>query len=110
VLARRPVRGGERNETFFAFAGVPVGHTAGVTEQLELVVFGAGQAGLAVSCELTHAGVDHVVLERARVGQTWRGRWDSFCLVTPNWTVQLPGHPYDRQEPNGFMHRDQVVS
>jgi putative flavoprotein involved in K+ transport len=81
-----------------------------VTEQLEVVVVGAGQAGLPVSCELTHAGVDHVVLERGRVGQTWRGRWDSFCLVTPNWTVQLPGHPYDRQEPNGFMHRDQVVA
>jgi glycine/D-amino acid oxidase-like deaminating enzyme len=76
-----------------------------VIEQLRVVVVGAGQAGLAVSCELTHAGVDHVVLERGRVGQTWRGRWDSFCVVTPNWTVQLPGHPYDRQEPNGFMPR-----
>jgi putative flavoprotein involved in K+ transport len=81
-----------------------------VSEQLGVVVVGAGQAGLAVSCELTHAGVEHVVLERGKVGQTWRGRWDSFCLVTPNWSVQLPGHPYDRDQPDGYMHRDEIVS
>jgi putative flavoprotein involved in K+ transport len=74
------------------------------------VVVGAGQAGLAVSRELGRAGVEHVVLERARVGQSWRDRWDSFCLVTPNWTVQLPGHHYDGDDPDGFMLRDEVVS
>ena len=58
------------------------------------VVIGAGQAGLAVSRELSLAGVEHVVLERARVGQAWRDRWDSFTLVTPNWTLDLPGAPY----------------
>ena len=42
------------------------------------IVVGAGQAGLATSRELTKAGVEHVVLERGRIGQTWRGRWDSF--------------------------------
>ncbi len=41
--------------------------------------------------------------------QTWRGRWDSFCLVTPNWSVQLPGHPYDGDDPDGFMPRDELV-
>ena len=51
----------------------------------EVVIVGGGQAGLAVSHELTKAGVEHLVLERGRVGETWRGRWDSFCLVTPNW-------------------------
>jgi putative flavoprotein involved in K+ transport len=81
-----------------------------MTDRLEVVVVGAGQAGLAVSCELTHAGVAHVVLERARVGQSWRGRWDSFCLVTPNWFVQLPGHPYDGGDPDGFMPRDEIVA
>ena len=80
-----------------------------MTDRIEVVVVGAGQAGLAVSHELTHAGVDHVVLERDRVGQSWRGRWDSFCLVTPNWFVQLPGHPYDRGDPDGFMPRDEIV-
>jgi putative flavoprotein involved in K+ transport len=73
-------------------------------------VVGAGQAGLAVSRELTGAGVAHVVLERGRVGQTWRGRWESFCLVTPNWSVQLPGMPYDGPDPDGFMLRDEIVA
>src|SRR3954468_24183101 len=76
----------------------------------ETVVVGGGQAGLAVSHELTRAGVPHVVLERGRVGQTWRDRWDSFCLVTPNWSVQLPGHPYDGDDPDGFMPRDHIVA
>jgi putative flavoprotein involved in K+ transport len=51
----------------------------------------------------------HVVLERGSVGETWRGRWDSFCLVTPNWTVQLPEYPYDGPDPDGFMLRDELV-
>jgi putative flavoprotein involved in K+ transport len=80
-----------------------------MTDGIEVVVVGAGQAGLAVSHELTQAGVPHVVLERGTVGQTWQGRWDSFCLVTPNWFLQLPGHPYDGGEPDGFMLRDDVV-
>jgi putative flavoprotein involved in K+ transport len=81
-----------------------------MSDRAETVVVGGGQAGLAVSHELTEAGVPHVVLERGRVGQTWRGRWDSFCLVTPNWNVQLPGHPYDGDDPDGFMPRDEIVA
>ncbi len=53
---------------------------------------------------------NHVVLERGRVGETWRNRWDTFCLVTPNWTVQLPGHPYKGPDPHGFMPRDEIVA
>jgi cation diffusion facilitator CzcD-associated flavoprotein CzcO len=79
-------------------------------ERIGTVVIGGGQAGLSVSRELTHAGVEHVVLERGRVAQTWRGRWDSFCLVTPNWSVQLPGHPYDGDDPDGFMPRNELVA
>jgi len=81
-----------------------------MNDRLDTVVVGGGQAGLAVSHELTEAGVPHVVLERGRVGQTWRDRWDSFCLVTPNWSVQLPGHHYDGDDPDGFMPRDQIVA
>ncbi len=81
-----------------------------MTDRIGVVVVGGGQAGLAVSRELTQAGLEHAVLERGRVGQTWRGRWDSFCLVTPNWSVRLPGHPYDRQDVHGFMPRDDVVA
>lgn len=79
-------------------------------ERIGTVVIGGGQAGLSVSRELTQAGVEHAVLERGRIAETWRGRWDSFCLVTPNWSVRLPGHPYDGDDPNGFMPRDELVA
>src|SRR5262249_58775154 len=82
----------------------------GGTETIDVVVIGGGQAGLSTSRKLTEAGVEHAVLERGRVGQTWRGRWDSFCLVTPNWMVQLPGHGYDGDDPDGFMSRDEIVA
>jgi putative flavoprotein involved in K+ transport len=78
-------------------------------ESIDVVVIGAGQAGLATSHELTQAGVRHVVFERGHVGQTWRDRWHSFCLVTPNWSVSLPGHPYDGDDPDGYMARDEIV-
>lgn len=81
-----------------------------MSDRVDVVVVGGGQAGLAASRELARAGVAHVVLEKGRVGQAWRGRWDSFCLVTPNWTLQLPGHPYDQRDPDGFMPRDGVVA
>ena len=81
-----------------------------MNERFEVVVVGAGQAGLAVSRELTDAGVVHVALEKGQIGQTWRDRWDSFCLVTPNWSVRLPGAPYDGNDPDGFMLRDEVVA
>jgi putative flavoprotein involved in K+ transport len=81
-----------------------------MADRIEVVVVGAGQAGLAVSHELTSEGVDHVVLERDRIGQSWRGRWDSFCLVTPNWFCQLPGHHYDGDDPDGYMPRDEIVA
>jgi len=79
-------------------------------EQVDVIVVGAGQAGLATSHELSAAGVEHVVLERGRVGESWRRRWDTFCLVTPNWTVDLPGHPYSGPDPDGFMPRDEIVA
>jgi putative flavoprotein involved in K+ transport len=79
-------------------------------EHVPAIVVGAGQAGLVVSRELTAVGVEHMVLERGAIGQTWRGRWDSFCLVTPNWTVQLPGGEYDGPDPDGFMLRDEIVA
>ncbi len=81
-----------------------------MSDRIDAVVVGAGQAGLAVSRELSERGVDHVVLDKGRIGQSWGARWDSFCLVTPNWTVQLPGYPYDGEDPDGFMLRDEIVA
>ena len=79
-------------------------------EQVEALVIGGGSAGLAVSHELNRHGVDHAVLERGLMGQAWRDRWDSFCLVTPNWSVQLPDGAYDGSDPDGFMRRDEIVA
>jgi putative flavoprotein involved in K+ transport len=59
------------------------------SSDIPAIVIGAGQAGLVVSHELTALGIDHVILERAQIGQAWRRRWDSFCSVTPNWTLSL---------------------
>lgn len=80
-----------------------------VDDAFDAVIVGAGQAGLATSHELARRGVSHVVLEKGRVGQTWRDRWESFCLVTPNWSMQLPEQPYDGEDPDGFDHRDEIV-
>jgi putative flavoprotein involved in K+ transport len=78
-------------------------------ERIQTVVVGGGQAGLAVSRELGQRGVEHVVLEQARVGQAWRDRWDSFTLVTPNWTMDLPGSPYRGEDPEGHVRREEIV-
>jgi putative flavoprotein involved in K+ transport len=76
-----------------------------------VVVVGGGQAGLATSWQLTERGLDHVVLEADRVGNEWRNRrWDSFCLVTPNWQCRLPGFPYAGTDRDGFMVRDEIVA
>jgi putative flavoprotein involved in K+ transport len=79
-------------------------------EQVGVLVIGAGPGGLAVSHELSAVGVPHVVVERDRVAASWRGRWDSFCLVTPNWTIAMPGGEYRGAEPDGFLPRDQLVA
>jgi len=80
-------------------------------ERRDTVIIGGGQSGLAMSYLLTQQDRDHVILERKqRIGESWRGRWDSFTLVTPNWQLQLPGFPYQGDDPDGFMPRDEVVS
>ena len=76
-----------------------------------VLVVGGGQAGLSVSYHLRARGIDHVVLEKHRVGHAWRTeRWDSFCLVTPNWQCALPGYPYAGDDPDGYMLRDEIVA
>ena len=81
-----------------------------MTQQIDVVIIGGGQAGLALSYYLTQQGRTHVVLERGRVAETWRSqRWDSFTLVTPNWMTQLPGFPYEGEDPDGFLPHDEIV-
>ena len=79
--------------------------------RVQVVVVGAGQAGLSMSWVLSQQGIEHVVLERDRIAHEWRdSRWETFCLVTPNWQCQLPGFPYAGDDPDGFMVRDEIVA
>jgi len=80
------------------------------TERFPVVVVGGGHAGLTMSFLLRGAGIPHVVLEAERIAHSWRSkRWDSFCLVTPNWQCTLPGHPYDGTDEKGFMLKGEIV-
>ncbi|HEY0541275.1 MAG TPA: MSMEG_0569 family flavin-dependent oxidoreductase [Actinoallomurus sp.] len=75
-----------------------------------VAVVGGGQAGLSISYCLRERGIEHVVVEAGRVAGEWRERrWDTFCLVTPNWQCKLPGFPYRGPDPDGFMVRDEIV-
>ncbi|WP_432839611.1 MSMEG_0569 family flavin-dependent oxidoreductase [Dactylosporangium sp. CA-092794] len=82
-----------------------------MSEHLGVAVIGGGQAGLSMSWHLRALGVGHLVFERDRVGHEWRERrWDSFCLVTPNWQCRLPGFAYTGDDPDGFMAGPEVVA
>jgi putative flavoprotein involved in K+ transport len=84
---------------------------ADLPASIDSVVIGAGHAGLVVSRLLRQAGREHVVLERrATLGGGWQDRWDAFQLVTPNFLTDLPDYPYEGGDPEGFMHRDEIVA
>jgi len=74
------------------------------------VVIGAGHAGLAMSYCLTRRSIDHVVLERGEVANSWkRERWDSLQLLTPNWLSRLPGYRYEGDDPDGFRTMPETI-
>ena len=82
-----------------------------MSEMLETIIVGGGQAGLATSYCLMQRGREHLVLEQsAQAGNVWRNeRWDSFTFVTPNWSILLPGAEYAGSHPDDFMPRDEIV-
>lgn len=73
------------------------------------VVIGAGHCGLAMSRCLTERSVDHVIFERGQVADSWKARWDSLRLLTPNWQSRLPGFRYEGADPDGYMTAAEVV-
>ena len=81
-------------------------------EKIETVIIGGGQAGLSTSYYLNQLGREHLILEQSgQAGHAWRtDRWDSFTLLTPNWSIKLPGASYRGDNPGGFMLRDEFVS
>src|SRR5262252_3365126 len=79
--------------------------------QTTAAVIGAGHAGLVMSRRLTERSIDHVVLERGEVANSWRTqRWPSLRLLTPNWQTRLPGHDYAGDHPDGYMSLAEVVT
>jgi putative flavoprotein involved in K+ transport len=80
------------------------------TTNTSAVIIGAGHAGLAMSRRLTERSIDHVVLERGEVANSWRTeRWESLRLLTPNWQSHLPGMRYTGDDPDGYMTMPEVI-
>ena len=81
-------------------------------QHFNTVIIGGGQAGLATSYYLKNHQIEHVILEQAeQAGNAWRNsRWDSFALLTPNWSLQMPGAEYQGSDPDGFLLRDEIVA
>lgn len=76
----------------------------------KVIIVGGGQAGLSASYYLKKENISHLILDRGEIGDSWaKRRWDSFCLVTPNWQCRLPGFNYDGNDPKGFMVKDEIV-
>jgi putative flavoprotein involved in K+ transport len=81
-----------------------------MNEKVETVIIGAGHAGLTMSYFLSQCGLEHVILERGRVGERWISeRWDSFHFQFPNWTIELPGYKYRTEDPDGFVPGREIV-
>jgi putative flavoprotein involved in K+ transport len=79
--------------------------------RITTVVLGAGHAGLAMSRCLTERSIDHVVLERGEVANSWKTeRWDSLRLLTPNWQSRLPGFGYEGDDPDGFRTMPETIA
>lgn len=80
-----------------------------MSEQVDVVVVGAGQAGIAASEHLTRHGVPHVVLERDRIAARWRERWDSLVANGPAWHDRFPSMAFADVPPDGFATKDQIA-
>ena len=75
------------------------------------VIIGAGHAGLAMSRCLARRSIDHVVLERGEVANSWKTeRWDSLRLLTPNWHSRLPGYGYEGDDPDGYRDMPETIA
>ncbi len=74
------------------------------------IIIGAGHAGLAMSRCLAERSIDHVLLERGEVANTWKTeRWDTLTLLTPNWMSRLPGFGYEGDDPDGFRTLPETI-
>jgi putative flavoprotein involved in K+ transport len=83
---------------------------AAAAPHVEVIIIGGGQAGLSCAWHCREAGLDYLVLERHEAFHAWKHqRWDSFCLVTPNWQCRLPDYAYAGDQPHGFMVKSEII-
>ena len=81
-----------------------------MNEKIDTVIIGGGHAGLTMSYFLSQRGLEHVIVERGRVGERWISeRWDSFHFQFPNSTIELPGYKYQTDDPDGFVPGREIV-
>ena len=81
-----------------------------MSESVEVLVVGGGQAGIAMSEHLTRCGIAHLVLERDRVAERWRsGRWDSLVANGPAWHDRFPGLAFAGVDPDAFPGKERVA-
>ena len=86
-------------------------HPTGLSTAVDVAVVGGGQAGLTTSYYLQAFGIEHVLFERDRIGESWRSaRWDSFTLVTPDWMTRVPTHRLSPRSAADFISRDAIVA
>lgn len=79
-------------------------------EPTEVLVIGAGQAGIATSEHLSARGIPHIVLERSRIAERWRSeRWDSLVANGPAWHDRFPGLEFDDVDPDEFAPKERVA-
>jgi len=91
-------------------ASTPQTSTVPVDRDVEVIVVGAGQAGVAMSEHLSRAGIRHLVLERGRIAERWRSeRWDSLVANGPAWHDRFPGMEFSDVAPDGFATKEQVA-
>jgi putative flavoprotein involved in K+ transport len=81
-----------------------------INEQADTIIIGAGHSGLGIGYCLAQRKRSFIIIEKGdALTPAWRSRWDSFTLVLPNWTLQLPGYAYQGDDPDGFLNRDEMV-
>src|SRR5262252_8015561 len=87
-----------------------VSEPAMAVENIDTLVVGGGQAGLAMAEHLSQAGVPHIVLERHRIAERWRSeRWDSLVANGPAWHDRFPGLEFPDLDPDAFASKEQVA-